>query len=99
MVREITERMLHYLNNLSHNQSNLGSVTPNELVPALNGQFSDRVPLHQADLSGYGLTSFSEWTLAGDGSGFCKVQFQVLNGRTAYEVLQFRSALYECGAG
>ena len=68
-----------------------------ELMPALNGQFAQVIPLHHADLSGYGLTSFSEWRLEGD-AGFTKVQFEVVNGRTAYEVLQFRSALYECGA-
>ena len=79
------------------NGSGLLSVTPAELMPALNGQFAQVIPLHHADLSGYGLTSFSEWRLEGD-AGFTKVQFEVVNGRTAYEVLQFRSALYECGA-
>ena len=90
--------MMRQLKNLRPNLSNLSSVTPNELLPALTGQFSNFVPLHHADLSGYGLSSFSEWVLAVDGAGFCKVQFQVLNGRTAYEVLQFRSVLFECGA-
>ncbi len=88
--------MLRQLSNFVNNQSGLGSVTPNELLSAF-GQFSQYVPLHQADLSGYGLSTFSDWRLDGD-FGFTKVQFQVLNGRTAYEVLQFRSGLYECGA-
>lgn len=91
--------MMRQLKNLRRpNLSNLSSVTPDELLPDLTNQFSNIVPLHHADLSGYGLSSFSEWVLAVDGPGFCKVQFQVLNGRTAYEVMQFRSVLYECGA-
>jgi hypothetical protein len=90
--------MMRQLRNLQPNRSGLGSVTPDELIPALKGQFSNIVPLHRADLSGYGLSSFSQWVLAADGAGFSKVEFQVLNGRTAYEVLQFRSVLYECGA-
>ena len=57
----------------------------------------DRIPLHHADLSGYGLSAFSEWRLDAE-AGVTKAHFQVLNGRTAYEVIQFRSALYECGA-
>lgn len=88
--------MLRQLSNFEANQSGLASVTPNELLSAF-GQFSQYIPLHHADLSGYGLSTFSDWRLQGD-YGFTKVQFQVMNGRTAYEVLQFRSALYECGA-
>src|SRR5215471_21297504 len=77
--------------NKAANQSQLSSVTPDDLLPALTAQFTNVLPLHHADLSGYGLSSFSQWLLGGEGAGFCKVQFEVLNGRTAYEVVQFRS--------
>jgi hypothetical protein len=90
--------MMRQLQNLQPNASGLTSVTPNELRDALNGQFSSILPLHRADLSGYGLSTFSEWRLDVEGAGFSKVQFHVLNGRTAFEVIQFRSALFECGA-
>jgi hypothetical protein len=89
--------MLRQLKNLNANASALDSVLPAELRDQVNSQFADRIPLHRADLSGYGLSAFSEWKLDAD-AGCTKAHFQVLNGRTAYEVLQFRSALYECGA-
>ena len=94
--------MMRQIRNLKANASGLNSVLPNEFLDppalALTAQFANIIPLHHADLSGYGLSSFSEWVLGGEGAGFCKVQFEVLNGRTAYEVVQFRSVLYECGA-
>ena len=88
--------MMRRLANLLPNGSQLTSVTPPELMVPLNLQFASFVPLQHADLSGYGLSSFSQWGV--DGVGFTKAEFQVLNGRTAYEVLQSRSILYECGA-
>jgi hypothetical protein len=90
--------MMRQLANLQPNGSNLTSVTPPELTGTLNSQFASFVPLQHADLSGYGLSTFSQWGVTQDGVGFNKAEFQVLNGRTAYEVLQFRSILYECGA-
>ena len=48
-------------------------------------------------MSGYGLTTFSEWNRETD-SGISKVHFHVLNGRTAYEVIRIRTRLYECTA-
>ena len=57
----------------------------------LNQDFAESVPLHHADLSGYGLSSFSEWSQTVDDTGFVKAHFHVLNGRTAYEVIQFKS--------
>jgi hypothetical protein len=68
-----------------------------ELTPTLNGAFGNTLPLRQADLSGYGLSTFSEWS-RDTPSGVTKVHFHVLNGRTAYEVIQVRSRLYECTA-
>lgn len=90
--------MMRQLPNFGSNLSGLSSAMPDEIVNGINGQFKDGIPLHHADLSGYGLSSFSEWAQLVDGSGVSKVEFQVLNGRTAYEVIQFRSILYECGA-
>ncbi|HEY4355003.1 MAG TPA: hypothetical protein VGN16_04580 [Acidobacteriaceae bacterium] len=74
------------------------SVLPENLRANLNTFASIGIPLHRADLSGYGLSSFSQWHQDVEGAGFSKVEFQVLNGRTAYEVIQFRSILYESGA-
>ena len=91
--------MMRQLANLDPgNQSGLQSVMPNELRESIGTQFSEGVPLHQADLSGYGLTTFSEWSQNAEPPAFTKVEFRVLNGRTAYEVIQFRSVLFECGA-
>jgi pimeloyl-ACP methyl ester carboxylesterase len=90
--------MLRQLKNLRANASKLSSVTPDDLLPGIQTQFGRQIPLQHADLSGYGLSSFSQWIMSSDNPGFSKVEFQVLNGRTAYEVLQYRSALYECGA-
>ena len=95
---------LKQLNNLSTNSpdgsSKLTSVIPPELTGPFDAQFGSAIPLHRADLSGYGLSTFSEWRSGEDETkvGFSKVHFDVLNGRTAYEVLQYRSILYECGA-
>ena len=62
-----------------------------------NNAFNSSLPLHRVDLSGYGLTTFSEWNRETD-SGISKVHFHALNGRTAYEVIQIRTRLYECTA-
>jgi hypothetical protein len=90
--------MMRLLGNMPSLAPNLNSVLPDDLKKNLNDSFSTGIPLHRADLSGYGLSSFSQWHQDVEGAGFSKVEFQVLNGRTAYEVIQFRSILYECGA-
>lgn len=90
--------MLRQLSNLAANASGLSSVTPPELMSAIPAQFTNKIPLHHADLSGYGLTSFSQWVADLDQLGICQVHFRVLTGRTSYEVIQFRSILHECGA-
>jgi len=84
------------LKNFERNQSNLTSVTPDDVAPFVNG--FPGIPVNLADLSGYGLSTFSEWAKSTDGAGFVKAEFRVMNGRTSYEVLQFRSMLYECGS-
>ena len=56
-----------------------------------------KVPLHQVDLSGYGLSAFSHWRLpAGEdqGAGVAQVLLNVLVGRTSYELIQFHSWLW-----
>ena len=70
------------------------------LLQAFNAAFTRRLPLHRADLSGYGLTTFSAWHVRPEdqGSAVVKVQFEVLNGRTGCEVIQFRARLWECRA-
>jgi hypothetical protein len=86
--------MMRQLPNLVPTGSGLKSVVPSELA-----SFGFGVPLHHADLSGYGLSTFSEWLQPESaGASITKVEFHVLNGRTAYEVIQLRSILYECGA-
>ena len=94
------------LQNLDGNASGLTSIMPSEhntslgdLRASFNDRFKSTIPLHDAGLSGYGLSTFSEWSQDDAiGPDFTKVEFRVLNGRTAYEVIQFRSILYECGA-
>lgn len=56
------------------------------------------VPLHSADLSGYGLGCFSNWHDDSVDFGVSKARFDVLQGRTAYEVIQVRSVLAPCQA-
>ena len=89
--------------NLLPNASGLDSVLATEVRNML--KFEDQVPLHAADLSGYGLSCFSRWQrepISGnaedDAFGVTQVQFDVLQGRTAYEVIQVRSVLAPCQA-
>jgi hypothetical protein len=76
---------------------------PNLIVPNKNnlqsvlqgidlGEFQRFVPLHRADLSGYGLSTFSDWHRDAE-FGVFQVRFDVVNGRTSYEVIQTRSVL------
>jgi len=57
--------------------------------------FRDYLPLHQADLSGYGLSTFSDWRrdVPAGGTGVIKVRFDVMSGRTCYEVIQVKTIL------
>ncbi len=76
-----------------------GSVLPTDVASVL--AFEQQVPLHAVDLSGYGLSCFSHWqrqpTLPPDDAvGVTQVQFDVLIGRTAYEVIQVRSIMAPC---
>lgn len=92
--------ILRQLLNLDDNSA-LRSVLPSDIRDDLNSVFAGGIPLGHADLSGYGLSTFSEWhrnASPGQGPQITKVEFRVLNGRTAYEVIQSRSTLYDCGA-
>jgi len=55
-------------------------------------EFKEYLPLHHADLSGYGLSTFSDWHRDVP-SGVIKVRFDVLTGRTSYEVIQVKTIL------
>ena len=57
----------------------------------------DFLPLHQADLSGYGLSTFSDWR-RDEPIGVTQVRFDVMNGRTSLEVIQIRTMLAPCEA-
>jgi hypothetical protein len=75
------------------NNNRLLSVFSNDIEIMMNDDdFKKIVPLHQADLSGYGLSTFSDWHRDVP-NGIVKVRFDVLNGRTSYEVIQSKSIL------
>jgi hypothetical protein len=56
---------------------------------------SPQVPIERIDLSGYGASCFSDWS-ADEPIGITNVRFEVLTGRTRYEVIQMRSILVPC---
>ena len=63
-------------------------------------RFTDGVPVHRLDLSGYGLSCFSRWREDPDPKkdfkGITQVRFDVMMGRTAYQVIEMRSYLIAC---
>lgn len=79
------------------NANNLLSAFDTSVGGIINDAFQNMVPLHQADLSGYGLSTFSNWT-KDEKVGVTQARFDVLNGRTSYEVIQVRSILAFCMA-
>src|SRR5207244_1470926 len=91
---------LRQTSNLFDNAFGLNSVLPEDIARIF--QFEFGVPLHAVDLSGYGLSCFSNWHLdpiaGADTFGITQVRFDVLLGRTAYEVVQVRSVLAACQA-
>ncbi len=76
---------------------------PAQTVTAWNGQFQGGfgthippppglVPLSGIDLSGYGASMFSRWQNPNDaGTGIQQVRFDVVVGRTTYELVQSQS--------
>ena len=77
--------------------NHLTNVLGADIGPMVNLSFSSKVPLHQADLSGHGLSTFSRWRLDPTGNvdvaGVTQVRFDVSLGRTAYEVIEVRSRM------
>lgn len=67
----------------------------NEMKPASVGGGRPRVPVIRIDLSGYGASTFSNWynpnAVVAETS---QVRFDVMVGRTAYEVVQVKSILF-----
>ena len=67
-----------------------------ELHPGASGAL---VPLELIDFSGYGASSFSDWT-APDAvpPAVVQVSFKTMVGRSSHEVVQVKSVLYPLGA-
>lgn len=72
-------------------------VLPGDVRQMVQDSFGRAVPLHRVDLSGYGLSCFSRWRFDPppdeDFLGVVQVRFDVMVGRTAYEVIELRSYL------
>ena len=78
----------------------LRSVIDDVNDPIIKNQINslgDLLPLHQVDLSGYGLSTFSDWSRDVP-VGVTQVRFDVLNGRTSLEIIQSRTILAPCEA-
>ncbi len=75
------------------------TITFNSYVGA--GGVRPMVPVTRIDISGYGESLFSDWhnpyTGSQDQSAVSEARFDVLVGRTAYEVVQIRSRLWHPG--
>ena len=57
------------------------------------------VPLHRYDWSGFGASAFSHWINPDQiPPSVCQVRFDVINGRTAHEVVQVSAILWPCQA-
>ena len=90
---------MHQTKNLDVGGGPPASALPSDIADML--KFDTFVPLHSADLSGYGLSCFSRWRRDAPAPtvatfGVTKVQLDVLSGRTAYEVIEVRSVLAPC---
>jgi hypothetical protein len=89
-----------------HNPLDLGAPARSVLEPiddSFNATFAagsdQQVPIEFVDLSGYGASCVSNWVNdPGDGPAITNVRFEVLNGRTRYEVIRMRSKLIPCDA-
>ena len=66
-----------------------------EFAPGGSNPF---VPVTRFDLSGYGASNFSEWDNPGALASIGKVQFKIMVGRTAFEVVKFVSKIYPWGS-
>jgi len=76
------------------------SVLDDQVDTIFNGYLSSsglrpQVPVTRIDISGYGESLFSNWlNPTDDAVAVSQARFDVLVGRTAYEVIQVRSVLY-----
>ncbi|MCJ1350794.1 MAG: hypothetical protein MMC33_000775 [Icmadophila ericetorum] len=75
-----------------------GPPLASDLATAFNTQFSTgstaEIPVTRVDISGFGESVLSEWEDPATMTGFSKVEFNVLVGRTSLEVVQFSSVCY-----
>jgi hypothetical protein len=64
--------------------------------PPAGSTIGTGVPLRRYDLTGYGASTFSEWTntVAAKTTDVIKTFFHVLVGRTSHEVIQVQSLIY-----
>ena len=89
---------MHQTPNLTGSANGLTSVLPGDILTMW--PFDGSVPLHAADLSGYGLSCFSRWRREpeppADAFGITQVRLDVLVGRTSYEVIEVRTVLAPC---
>lgn len=74
------------------------SSTPltNALYPAdtaFRDDMQERVPLQRFDISGYGASIFSDWKRVVSSTGISAVLMNILNGRTAREVVVMQSVM------
>lgn len=82
------------------------SILGNSVDPIFNGTFAPRpvgsnpsVPVTRIDISGYGANMFSDWVdPSANPPAVVQARFDVMNGRTAYEVVKVKSILYPWGA-
>jgi hypothetical protein len=72
-----------------------------EFGPLFPGEAPDKrkpfVPVTRFDLSGYGASNFSDWDNPEALAQIGKVQFKIMVGRTAFEVVKFVSKRYPDG--
>ncbi len=80
------------------------SILGDPVDPIFNGTFAPggaapAVPVTRIDLSGYGASMFSDWVDPNaNPPAVVQARFDVMNGRTAYEVVKVKSILYPWGA-
>lgn len=87
------------------------SILGNPVDPIFNGTFAPpgsdpdgggkfpAVPVTRMDLSGYGASMFSDWVdPSANPPAVVQARFDVMAGRTAYEVVKVKSILYPWGA-
>ncbi len=95
--RGLPGRMIQTSNLEPGPPAGLQNVLGPDIDTMVNDTFIGKVPVHQVDLSGYGLSAFSRWHLdpadAIDLVGVTQVNFDVMLGRTAYEVIEVRSRM------